>query len=52
MSETINPMKKQAVYAEGKPDFVNGKYRGYNPYTWRFSSLDLPFNFWRHGYNP
>ncbi len=32
MSEIIDPLKKQAVYAEGKLDFVNGEHHGYNPY--------------------
>lgn len=35
MHEVTNPMKKQAVYAEGKTAFVDGKRRGYNPYRWR-----------------
>lgn len=39
MHEIINPMKKQAVYAEGKTDFMRGKRRGYNPYRWRNKEL-------------
>jgi ribosome modulation factor len=39
MHETINPMKKQAVYSEGKIAFVDGKRRGYNPYKWRNREL-------------
>jgi ribosome modulation factor len=30
--QMIDPMKEQAVYAEGKTAFIEGKDRGYNPY--------------------
>ena len=32
MHQIIDPMKKQAVYAEGKTAFLEGKRRDYNPY--------------------
>lgn len=35
MPEIINPMKKQAVYAEGKLAFGDGRRRASNPYRWR-----------------
>jgi ribosome modulation factor len=39
MSEIINPMKKQTVYAEGKTAFVDGKRRVLNPYRWHNKEL-------------
>ena len=39
MPEIINPMEKQAVYAEGKKAFVGGKRRGYNQYRARNKEL-------------
>lgn len=39
MTEIINPMKKQLVYAEGKLAFADGKRRGFNPYRWRNKEL-------------
>ena len=48
MHEIINPMKKQAVYAEGKAAFVDGKLRGYNPYTWRNRELA---SIWLNGWH-
>jgi ribosome modulation factor len=48
MHEIINPMKKQAVYAEGKTAFVDGKHRGYNPYKWRNRQLS---SIWLNGWD-
>jgi ribosome modulation factor len=48
MSETVNPMKKQAVYAEGKAAFLDGKRRGYNPYGWRNRELA---SIWLNGWD-
>ena len=39
MPEIITPMEKQAVYAEGKKAFVDGKRRGYNQYRARNKEL-------------
>ena len=39
MPHIINPMEKQATYAEGKVAFVDGKRRDYNPYRWRNKEL-------------
>ena len=39
MAETINPMKKQTVYAEGKTAFVNGKSHVFNPHRWHNKEL-------------
>ena len=48
MHEIINPMKKQAVYAEGKTAFVGGKRRIYNPYRWRNRQLS---SIWSNGWD-
>jgi hypothetical protein len=48
MSETINPMKKQAVYAEGKAAFLDGKRRSFNPYRWRSRELA---SIWSNGWD-
>jgi ribosome modulation factor len=48
MHEIINPMKKQAVYAEGKTAFVDGKRRGYNPYRWHNRQLS---SIWLNGWD-
>ena len=39
MPEMINPMQKQAVYAEGKKAFADGKRRSYNRYLARNREL-------------
>ena len=39
MPGSINPMKKQTGYAEGKTAFVSGKPRGFNPYGWHNKEL-------------
>jgi ribosome modulation factor len=39
MSEFISPMRKQAVYAEGKTAWLDGKRRGNNPYRWHNKEL-------------
>lgn len=44
MSEVINPMEKQAVYAEGKKAFIDGKRRGYNQY--RAKNRELASIWW------
>jgi len=48
MPATINPMKKQAVYAEGKAAFLDGKRRGLNPYRWRSRELA---SIWLNGWD-
>jgi ribosome modulation factor len=48
MHEIINPMKKQAVYAEGKTAFLDGKRRGNNPYRWRNRQLS---SLWLNGWD-
>jgi hypothetical protein len=44
MPENINPMQKQAVYAEGKKAFADGKRRGYNQY--RIKNRELASIWW------
>jgi len=41
-------MKKQAVYAEGKAAFLDGKRRGLNPYRWRSRELA---SIWLNGWD-
>jgi len=48
MPEIINPMEKQAVYAEGKKAFVDGKRRGDNQYRARNKELA---SIWRDGWD-
>ena len=48
MLEMIDPMQKQAVYTEGKTDFVEGKSRDYNPY--KRSSKELS-SIWLNGWD-
>ncbi len=48
MLEIINPMQEQAVYAEGKTDFGEGKRRDYNPY--RRSNKELS-SIWLNGWD-
>jgi len=44
MPENINPMRKQAVYAEGKKAFSDGKRRGHNQY--RIKNRELASIWW------
>jgi hypothetical protein len=39
MPEVVDPMKIQAVYAEGKKAFADGKSRRYNQYKGRNKEL-------------
>jgi ribosome modulation factor len=48
MHEIIDPMKKQAVYAEGKVAFLDGNRRGYNPYRWHIKELA---SIWLNGWD-
>lgn len=48
MSEFINPMRKQAVYAEGKTAYLDGKRRGNNPYRWQSKELA---SIWANGWD-
>jgi ribosome modulation factor len=48
MQQTIDPMKKQAVYAEGKTAFIAGRRRDYNPY--RRGNKEL-FSIWKDGWD-
>jgi len=48
MAEIINPMEKQAVYAEGKKAFADGKHRGNNQYRARNKELA---SIWREGWD-
>ena len=45
MTEIINPMKKQLVYAEGKLAFAGGMRRRSNPY--RNIHIELASSWWQ-----